>query len=100
MKAAERRTLERRRAVWDSVLERLNRVGPESDSFDDIDAFGQVKDYVLDRRDALDNLLVNSPEKDPRGRHRKSFFNCPQGNDLPGADRTAHNGIVSGADHG
>lgn len=49
MKAVERRSHERMLRVYGTLLRRLERLGPASDAPDDLDGFGEVKDYLLER---------------------------------------------------
>lgn len=58
MKAEERRQLERQSSAWHRVLEILNRLGPRSDGRAELDAYGDAKDYVLDRIDHVEALLA------------------------------------------
>ena len=58
MKAEERRHLERQSGAWRRVLDILNRLGPRSDSRSELDAYGDAKDYVLDRIDHVEAQLA------------------------------------------
>ena len=48
MKANEVRSIEANIAVYKRLLQRLNDLGPESDSREHVESFGEVKDYILE----------------------------------------------------
>jgi hypothetical protein len=92
MKAEERRTHERLLDVWQGMLDRLNRIGPTSDSHADLEAFGNVKDYILDRIEHEESLLHNARSPRPYLRRRL--------NSLPPGDNAADNPPTSGVENG
>lgn len=60
MKAVERRQHERLLSVWRTMLGRLNDMGPQSDAHQHLEAFGHVKDYILDRIEECEAVLHNA----------------------------------------
>jgi hypothetical protein len=91
MKAVERRTYEVLLCTWKSLLDKLNRIGPASDEHDEIEAFAEVKDYILDRIEAAEKVLHNADR--PRHYLRR------KGNSLPGRDNPVDNQSRSGVDN-
>jgi hypothetical protein len=60
MKAVERRRKEVLLREWTRILRDLNDMGPASDSYDDLMGFAEVKDYLLDRIAAVEDVLHNA----------------------------------------
>ena len=100
MKAEERRVLQRVLRAWETMLETLNRMGPESDRREDIDGYGQVKDYVLDRIDDCAERLTKAAQEHAERRGRKPALLRPTGNGLHGGDNRLDNAARSGVDNG
>lgn len=92
MKAEERRSQQRLLDMWQGMLDRLNRVGPVSDARVDLEAFGEVKDYILDRIDAHETILRNATPARPSSRRRV--------NGLHRRDNALDNHSLAGVDNG
>lgn len=92
MKAEERRRQERILRVWRDTLDRLNQVGPLSDSKEDVDGFGEVKDYLLDFIERCERILLNA-------RPARSFSRR-KGNSLPRRENTPDNQVGTGVENG
>lgn len=57
MKAVERQLHSRVLSTWETLLRRLEKIGPASDDPEDLDGYGNVKDYILDRIEEKRRLL-------------------------------------------
>ena len=57
MKAVERQMHQRVLVTWETILRKLERIGPESDTPAELDAYGEVKDYILGRIEVRQRLL-------------------------------------------
>ncbi|MEO5829142.1 MAG: hypothetical protein ABIQ36_01080 [Rhodanobacter sp.] len=57
MKAVERRLHEQGLGIWERLLRDVVRMGPLSESAEDLDGFGEVKDYISERIDAVRRVL-------------------------------------------
>ena len=91
MKAIERRQHETLLGTWKGLLQKLNRIGPTSASYEDLRAFGEVKDYILDRIEAEEGVLHNA--KAPR------FYSRRRLNSLPPRDNAVDNRGTSGEEN-
>ena len=60
MKAIERRQQERLLRTWKVLWQKLCEIGPASESFEDVQAFGNVGDYILDQIAMIESLLHNA----------------------------------------
>lgn len=87
MKAVDRRQQEVLLRTWKHMLEKLNEIGPASASHDDLQAFGHVKDYILDQIEHTETVLHNARSL----RHRV--------NSLPPKDNAPDNPLRSGVDN-
>lgn len=83
MKAWERRNLEAVLSCLRGMLVKLERIGPESDSPADLDGYGEVKDYLLDRIEHYRVKLERGLRERSENRKRKPFSLRLSGNDLP-----------------
>lgn len=91
MKAIERRQHETLLSTWKGLLQKLNRIGPTSDGFDDLRAFGEVKDYILDRIEVEESVLHNAKVHRHYSRRRL--------NGLPAKDNPSDNRSTSGGEN-
>lgn len=57
MKTIERRAFERAARMYRGMLRDLAQMGPASESAEDVEAFGHVKDQILDRIEAVNVAL-------------------------------------------
>jgi hypothetical protein len=104
MKVAERRTQERLLGIWRKTLLTLDEIGPSSEAPEDLNAFGEVKDYVLDRvadiEDKLERDRINRRRKSKAKQARISVTSDAKsrrsGNGLPVRDNAIHNASTSG----
>lgn len=91
MKAEERRRQERILSAYQGMLDTLNRIGPTSESHEDLEAFGEVKDYLLDCVEQREDILRNARS----GR----AFSRPRGNGLHPVENVPDNRTTSGAEN-
>ena len=87
MKAVERRRKEVLLRAWQKILRDLNDMGPASDCHDDLMGFAEVKDYLLDRIAAVEDVLHNAR------------FSGRRVNSLPPKDNAPDNPLRSGVDN-
>ncbi|MBD8900368.1 hypothetical protein [Rhodanobacter sp. DHG33] len=93
MKAEERRQQERILHAWQNILDMLNRIGPESDSQADLEGYGEVKDYVLDRIERVTECLTKAAQRTPSTRGRKPASLRPKMNSLHAGDNAVDNPV-------
>ncbi|PXV55954.1 hypothetical protein SAMN04487785_10847 [Dyella jiangningensis] len=95
MKAVERRQHEQLLGVWKRMLHALLDIGPTSDSQEDLEAYGSVKDYILDRIDERESILSAAARK-CRG---KRAFLGPHLNGLPPGENAVDNTTSRGVEN-
>jgi hypothetical protein len=100
MKANERRSIETAIAIYKRLLVRVNNLGPESESPEHIEAFGQIKDYLLEVIERYEIRLEDALRISRETRGRKPSFLRLKKNSLLPPPRARHNGFSSGVKNG
>lgn len=100
MKAEERRQQERILHAWQHLLDTLNRIGPESDSREDLEGFGNVKDYLLDRIEEVSERLTKAAQRTPSTCGRKPASLRLQGNGLHTGENAVDNPVSAEVTNG
>ena len=93
MKAHERRQQERIVGVWRGLLAKLVELGPESESREDLDGYGEVKDYLLDRIAVVEKILSRDARERKGKRARKPASSRLNGNGLHAGENAADNPV-------
>jgi hypothetical protein len=88
MKAIQRRQQEELLRTWKMMWQKLCEIGPSSERFEDVQAHGNVGDYILDQIAAIETVLHNA--KLPRHHSRRRL------NSLPSEVNASDNRVASG----
>ena len=91
MKATYRRQLEARKTCLQRMLDRVVRLGPETESREHIDEFAYAKDYLISWIDRVQGELASGIE------NAKNV--CRKMHSLPPRDNRLDNQAGSGADN-